>query len=414
MIFSLRSLLQSLTCLLLCSLVATLPARAETKVLTAEATYTMGDGESPSFAEAMVLQKAKQVALEQAGTYVESYTKIKNYDLSHEQIQTIAGGVLEVEVLEKTRTLVGDGLRFYVKIKATVTTDKMAELAQRIKGKNVAEEYKKLQEDYVRLSKEIETYKQLIAKAPPGQEREAALDQIRAREKEFAATQQNEAAFFHRLIAGEALVHEALAVREQLDQLFEAAIRSGQIVSFGQTKAIAIAGSPDLKIIVPVTLGISGHVLPLLKQSVRKFGGGMRRYDDKTIMIRVAEEADSEEYFLSRVRNSALILDFHLTNEMTRSCAVLNSSYSISYPTYYYLHRIYPAYSKIYSDHSLHYADHPSSTNFLVVDETPASFRATVLLSPKDAQALKGVSYRFITKEEDPTLMEFKCGIENG
>jgi hypothetical protein len=43
-------------------------AHAETKVLTTEANYTMGVGETPSFAEAMVLQKAKQIALEQAGT----------------------------------------------------------------------------------------------------------------------------------------------------------------------------------------------------------------------------------------------------------------------------------------------------------------------------------------------------------
>ena len=58
--------------LLLAALIAfalPVPAHSETKVLTAEATYTMGDGESPSFAEAMVLQKAKQTALEQAGTF---------------------------------------------------------------------------------------------------------------------------------------------------------------------------------------------------------------------------------------------------------------------------------------------------------------------------------------------------------
>ena len=77
-------------------------AHAETKVLTAEANYTMGDGETPSFAEAMALQKAKQMALEQAGTYVESYTKVQNLDLTTEEIQTIAGGVLQVEVLDKS------------------------------------------------------------------------------------------------------------------------------------------------------------------------------------------------------------------------------------------------------------------------------------------------------------------------
>jgi hypothetical protein len=59
------------------TLVGPLLVHAEIKVLTAEAAYTMGDGETPSFAEAMALQKAKQLALEQAGTYVESYTKIQ-------------------------------------------------------------------------------------------------------------------------------------------------------------------------------------------------------------------------------------------------------------------------------------------------------------------------------------------------
>lgn len=65
---------------------------AETKVITSEASYTMGDGESPSIAEAQVIQKAKQAALEQAGTYVEAYTKTHNYDLTTEEIQTLAGG----------------------------------------------------------------------------------------------------------------------------------------------------------------------------------------------------------------------------------------------------------------------------------------------------------------------------------
>jgi len=34
----------------------------------------MDDGETPSFAESMVLQKAKKIALEQAGISVESCT----------------------------------------------------------------------------------------------------------------------------------------------------------------------------------------------------------------------------------------------------------------------------------------------------------------------------------------------------
>src|SRR5437867_12581625 len=89
--------------LLLSGVTVPLSTYAETKALTAEATYTMGDAESPSFAEVQVLQRAKQIALEQAGTYVESHTKAQNYDLTNAEIQTIAGGAVEAHVLQKTR-----------------------------------------------------------------------------------------------------------------------------------------------------------------------------------------------------------------------------------------------------------------------------------------------------------------------
>ena len=228
-----------------------LPAssHAEVKTITSEASYSMGDGESPSFAEAIVLQKAKQIALEQAGTYVESYTKIQNYDLTHEEIQTIAGGVLEVEVLEKTRALVGDGLKFFIKIKATVTTDKIQDLAQRIKGRNVVEEYKKLQEDYARLSKEIEGWKQLVSNAPPGPQREVALEQIREREKDFALVQRDEAAFFKRLVSGEALYEKAtgqLAKKQSMVVAFSNNLwRQGHIISVGEPSVITNLNDPE-------------------------------------------------------------------------------------------------------------------------------------------------------------------------
>lgn len=210
---------------------------AETKVLTAEGTYLMGDGETPSFAEAMALQKAKQMALEEAGTYVESYTKIRNYDLTTEEIQTIAGGVLEVEVLEKTRSLVGDGLRFYIKIKATVTTDKMEELAQRIKGKNIAKEYEQLRKDYARLSRELEALKALMAKTPPGPDREAALGEILEREKALTDLQKTETAFFKRLLGGETLAQAAREERTTVDRLIRTVREHGHLVEIGKPVA---------------------------------------------------------------------------------------------------------------------------------------------------------------------------------
>jgi len=259
----------------LVGILLTLPlSHADTKVLTAEATYTMGDGESPSFAEAQVLQRAKQIALEQAGTYVQTYTKIHNYDLTAEEIQTIAGGVLEVQVLEKTRTLVGDGLRFYIKIKATVTTDKMEELARRIKGKNIAEDYKKLQDEYARLSKELDSWKGLVAKTPSGPEREAALDQIREREKAFARVQKNEATLFQRLVSGQALIVEAHDDRAVIDKLIDSIKKDGHVIEIGKVAAFPAEGLEDhLTVTVPITLKPSAVLRSMLSQVVRSLGG---------------------------------------------------------------------------------------------------------------------------------------------
>ncbi|MGH9425079.1 MAG: hypothetical protein ACRD2L_02055, partial [Terriglobia bacterium] len=218
-----------------------------------------------------------QAALEQAGTYVEAYTKTHNYDLTTEEIQTLAGGVLNVEVLEKTRVLVGEGLRCYTKIKATVTTDKMEELAQRIRGKNVAEEYKKLQAEYARLSNELESWKQRAAKTPQGPEREAALDQIRNGEKAFARVQQKEADLFQRLVSGKQLVAQASRDKEIIDGLLKTILTSGYVVTVGDVQVAAVSGKPDvLTLKVPLSIRVSETLHEEVSKVVSAMGGTMR------------------------------------------------------------------------------------------------------------------------------------------
>ena len=265
-----RSFLSILASLLL--LVVPLVAHAETKILTAEATYIMGDGETPSFAEAMVLQKAKQVALEQAGTYVESYTKVQNLDLTTEEIQTIAGGILQVEVLDKKRSLVGDGLHLYVKIQATVTTDKMEELAQRIKGKNVAEEYKKLKQDYASLTEEIESIKQLLGKSTPGPERDAALARIQAKEQSFAELQRKEAAFFQRVVSGSSLVQSAKDEKARFDDIAQTISR--QKIEIGEITSNPVLGdSSYVQVNVPLTISLTESEVDRLRTNVKALDG---------------------------------------------------------------------------------------------------------------------------------------------
>ena len=311
---------------------------AETKIINAEASYTMGDGETPLIAEARVLQQAKQSALEQAGTYVESYTKVLNYDLTAQEIQTIAGGIIAVEVLKKTRRLVGDGIRFDVKIKATVTTDKMEALVQRIKGKNVAEEYETLQKEYAKLNEEIETWKQLVAKAPAGPERNAALEQIRERETAFSEVQHKETTLFKRLVSGESLVSKALSqLAEKRD---EQAIVDRLFLRFLDHGFIITVGDPDIQthlkdprwvmLNVPVTLEITQTVRAAIEDTAQFLGGELESRDMRLHsfnrdrlpipVLRVSKNIETSIRFQQLIASFFFVLELILDDGTTLRC----------------------------------------------------------------------------------------------
>lgn len=160
---------------------------AQTKEIIAEGAYNMGDGETPTVAESRALLQAKRTALEQAGTYVESYSKVKNFQLTEDEIKVLASGLMEVEILDKKRTVVGDGFNFRVKIKARVQTEKMEEMAKSVKEKSVVEDYKKIQEDYDKSLKDIEELKKELAAAKGDNEKKQIKIKITDEERLFQA-----------------------------------------------------------------------------------------------------------------------------------------------------------------------------------------------------------------------------------
>jgi tetratricopeptide (TPR) repeat protein len=163
-------------------------ASAEIKEIIAEGTYNMGDGETPGVAESRALLNAKRVAIEQAGTYVESYSKVKNLQLTEDEIKVMASGVMEVTIIGKKRTVVGEGLHFWVKIKALVNSDKMDSMAGKAKDKSVVEEYRKIQAAYDSSLKDIEVLKKQLVAAKGDQKKEVER-KIVVEEKRFQATE---------------------------------------------------------------------------------------------------------------------------------------------------------------------------------------------------------------------------------
>lgn len=160
----------------------------EVKEIIAEGTYCMGDGETPTVAEERALLQAKRVAVEQAGTYVESYSKTLNYQLTADEIQVISSGVMEVTVLEKQRTVTGSSINFWVKIKALVSTDRIEDMAAKVKEKSLVEDYKKLQEDYDKSQQEVVQLKQQLQQTTDDKEKARIRSEISASESGFQAS----------------------------------------------------------------------------------------------------------------------------------------------------------------------------------------------------------------------------------
>ena len=115
-----------------------MPCFAETKEIITEGTYIMGDNDTPADAENRALTNAKRSAIEQAGTYIESYSQTQNLQLTKDDIETIASGDLQTTIMDKKRIPVSDGnMSFWVKIKCIVNTDSLAMLQSKLKDSKV-------------------------------------------------------------------------------------------------------------------------------------------------------------------------------------------------------------------------------------------------------------------------------------
>ncbi|MGH7252635.1 MAG: hypothetical protein ACREIE_02430, partial [Nitrospiraceae bacterium] len=118
------------------------PAFAENvKVVVADASYVMGDADTLAGAEENALLRAKRKAVEEAGVYIEALSQDiethaagKTSRLNSLGVRTLTAAVTEVETLEKRRSLDDERLVFYIKIRATVHLDTLAQAIARLQS----------------------------------------------------------------------------------------------------------------------------------------------------------------------------------------------------------------------------------------------------------------------------------------
>jgi tetratricopeptide (TPR) repeat protein len=162
---------------------------AETREIVAEGTYIMGDGETPIIAEGRAVEQAKRYAVEQAGTYVKSYSRVKNFVIAEDEIEVLASGMLEITILDKKRTVEADALKFWVKLKATVKPDKIDVIVERIRENGIGQEYARIKDAYDKTQAELTKLKEQLAAAKEEPERKKIIGEFSVQEKEFRTHQ---------------------------------------------------------------------------------------------------------------------------------------------------------------------------------------------------------------------------------
>lgn len=107
----------------------------------ASAQYILGDNDSKLDGRRLALMEAKRNALEKAGTYIESFTEVKNFQLTQDQIRSYTAGILEVKETGEKWDKLGDNLAVTLIVKVKVDKNVVAkQLAAIRKNSEAAQE----------------------------------------------------------------------------------------------------------------------------------------------------------------------------------------------------------------------------------------------------------------------------------
>ena len=121
------------------------------------ANYVLGDNDTKIEARSIALEQAKKIALEQAGTYIEVKTIVKNGKLTTDEIKSYGASVLKVKILNEKYSFKGSSPILELTIKASIDMDILQKNIDKIKNnKGKRKKIVALQKENEELLKKIE------------------------------------------------------------------------------------------------------------------------------------------------------------------------------------------------------------------------------------------------------------------
>jgi tetratricopeptide (TPR) repeat protein len=113
-------------------LTLTLPVQAEIQTITQTIRQPFGGSQSADDARIAAVAKAKREALEQAGTYVEALTIVKDSRLDKDEILAVTAGVCQSEVIATKNYHTDDAFGIEVNVKVLVDTSVLGDRVKKL------------------------------------------------------------------------------------------------------------------------------------------------------------------------------------------------------------------------------------------------------------------------------------------
>lgn len=159
---------------------------AEVKDFHGSGEYTMSKYETQTVAEERAVKEAERDALEQAGVYVESYTKTENMQVKKDTITVLTNGIMKITKRNITTDVTPAGdIRVKAEITATIDTDDINKnLKDTAAMEKLQEEYDELQERYQEQKDTLEKLKKDSSKNMPRWAKNKVEKEKNVREKD--------------------------------------------------------------------------------------------------------------------------------------------------------------------------------------------------------------------------------------
>ncbi len=133
---------------------------AGTRTFIKEYTYQASEDDSRNSSRVIALREVKRLLLEELGTYLESETEVKNYQLTRDQITTLTAGIVQTEIIEEK----WDGRSYWLKSKITADTDKVAQSIDKLrKDRDKTNELEAMRRKSDELLREVERLRKQMA-----------------------------------------------------------------------------------------------------------------------------------------------------------------------------------------------------------------------------------------------------------